>query len=279
MRGEWKIILGSGLFALIPVGVKLADGAGIYTILAGRLLVAALVIFFFTNKRRELLRITRKEGWLLTGWALLMLLAMLSYFQSIRTCGVAVSSALLGAQPVLILLIGLLLLKEKISWWSMGCALLTVAGIFMVNDPRVFLTDAGWGKLLALVSAGCMALIFIYQKKYLTNSGSQKLVFYQCFLQLPFLSPLVLMERSPLNASLLSSVLLLGIVCTTGAYFLIYSGVKTVKTEKIGVLQSIEYVLPVFLGVLFYQEQLRLEIMIGSALILISCVLVNLKRG
>lgn len=275
MRGEWKIIAGATLFALIPVGVKLGDGAGIYSVLIGRLLVATLVVFLFTKDKRALLRLKRKEALQLTFWSVLMLAAMLCYFQSIRTGGIAVSSALLGAQPVLILLFGNLLLKEKMGWWSVCCALLTVVGIVLVNDPRDFLSNGDWSKLLALSSAGLLALIFIYQKKYLMHVSSQKLVFYQCLLQLPFLLPLVLIEKPLLNGALLSSAVLLGTVCTAAAYFLIYSGVKTVKTGKIGVLQSVEYVLPVFIGMIFYQEALRQGIIVGCTLILAACVLVN----
>lgn len=275
MRGEWKIIGGATLFALIPVGVKLGDGAGIYSVLIGRLLVATLVVFLFTKDKRALLQLKRKEALQLTFWSVLMLVAMLCYFQSIRTGGIAVSSALLGAQPILILLFGNLLLKEKMGWWSVCCALLTVVGIVLVNDPRDFLSNGDWSKLLALSSAGLLALIFIYQKKYLMHVSSQKLVFYQCLLQLPFLLPLVLIEKPLMNGALLSSAVLLGTVCTAAAYFLIYSGVKTVKTGKIGVLQSVEYVLPVFIGMIFYQEALRQGIIVGCTLILAACVLVN----
>lgn len=275
MRGEWNIIAGSALFALIPVGVKLGGEAGIYTILTGRLLVAAIVVFLLSKNKKFLLHLTKKELLHLTFWSVLMLTAMLCYFQSIRTCGVAVSSALLGAQPILLLLLGTFLLKERMGWWSVCCAGMTVVGIVLVNDPRTFLTNGGWGKLLALTSAALLALIFIYQKKYLSTIPSQKLVFYQCLLQLPFLSPLVIAEQPELNSALLSSALLLGTVCTAAAYFLIYKGVKTVSAGKIGVLQSVEYVLPVFIGMVFYREVLHPGVIIGSALILVACVLVN----
>lgn len=277
MRGEWKIILGSALFALIPVGVKIADGAGVYTVLSGRLIIAALVIFLLTKNKRELFSLRPKEALRLTGWSVLMLLAMLAYFQSIRTCGIAVSSALLGAQPILIIILGAVMLKEKVGWWSICCALLTVLGIVLVNDPRAVLSENGWGKLLALASAGLLALIFIVQKKYLRETSSQQLVFYQSAFQLPFLLPLLMTEKITINGALLSSSLLLGTICTAAAYFLIYSGVKTVKTEKIGILQSIEYVLPVFIGMLFYEEQLRPGIITGCTLILVACVLVNME--
>ncbi|MBM3186346.1 MAG: EamA family transporter, partial [Bacteroidetes bacterium] len=124
MRGEWKIIIGSALFALIPVGVKLAEGAGIYSILAGRLLIAAVVIFIFSKEK--LFQLNKKDIIHLVLWSALMLVAMLCYFQSIRTCGVAISSALLGAQPVLIIIFSVIILREKASWWVSFCALLTV---------------------------------------------------------------------------------------------------------------------------------------------------------
>ena len=277
MRGEWKIIIGSALFALIPVGVKLAEGAGIFSVLAGRLLVAAIVIFLFTKHKRKLFQLHKKEVIHLVFWSALMLVAMLCYFQSIRTCGVAVSSALLGAQPVLIILFSMIILSERASWWMIFCALLTVLGLLFVNNPWATFSNGGWGKLLALCSAAMLALIFIYQKKYLKSIEASQLVFYQSLIQLPLLLPFLLQEEIQFDWSLLYSSLLLGTVCTAAAYFLIYSGVKTVATGKIGILQSVEYVLPVLIGVSFYEEQLSSEIIVGCTLILISCVLVNVE--
>lgn len=277
MRGEWKIIIGSALFALIPVGVKLAEGAGIYSILAGRLLVAAIVVFLFTKHKRKLFQLHKKEVIHLFFWSALMLVAMLCYFQSIRTCGVAVSSALLGAQPVLIILFSMIILSERANGWMIFCALLTVLGLLFVNNPWATFSTGGWGKLLALCSAAMLALIFIYQKKYLKSIETSQLVFYQSLIQLPLLLPFLLQEEIQFDWSLLYSSLLLGTVCTAAAYFLIYSGVKTVATGKIGILQSVEYVLPVLIGVSFYEEQLSSEIIMGSALILISCILVNVE--
>jgi len=277
MRGEWKIIIGSALFALIPVGVKLAEGAGIYSILAGRLLIAAVVIFIFSKEKRKFFQLNKKDIIHLFFWSALMLVAMLCYFQSIRTCGVAISSALLGAQPVLIILFSMVILREKASWWVSFCALLTVLGILFVNNPWATFSSGGWGKLLALCSAAMLALIFIYQKKYLKSIATSQLVFYQSLFQLPLLLPFLIQEEINFDMSLLYSSLLLGTVCTAAAYFLIYSGVTTVAAGKIGILQSIEYILPVLIGVSFYQERLSTEIIVGCSLILVSCVLVNLE--
>jgi drug/metabolite transporter (DMT)-like permease len=273
--GELKIILGATFFALIPVGVKWGDELSVYALLFGRLLVAALVIFIFSRRRSKLLNISLKDTFILIIWALIMLFAMITYFISIRYCGMSIASALLGAQPVLVVLLAALLFRQKISSFSLFAAVLGFGGILCIVkvsdllDPKYFI-----GELFGLLSAFLISLNFVYKKKYLNNFEAGDLVFYQSVFQLPFLIPFFWGESLVFSVHSVGAVLLLGIVCTVLSYTLIYSGIKTVHPQKIGILQSIEYVLPVAIGMAFYNERPDIISLIGVGLILVSCLLV-----
>ncbi len=275
--GALKIVIGSAFFALIPVGVKLAGELALAPLLFGRLSIAAFSTFIVDNNKKTLFQLSFKNHLRLVIWALMMLGAMLAYFQAIRWCGVAISAALLGTQPLLIALLAFLILKEKLSLKQILLVFLSAIGIFIMNDFGTTNTHVFYGAILALLSALLLSSIFIFQKKLLTNIPSNRLVFFQCLYQLPWLIPFLLVNPITFNISSMSSFLMLGIICTALAYSLIYSGAKTVETYKIGILQSIEYVLPVFIGSICYQEQLTPKTWIGIVLILLSCILVELK--
>lgn len=67
-------------------------------------------------------------------------------------------------------------------------------------------------------------------------------------------------------------------MCTTLAYSLIYSGVREVHPHKIGVLQSFEYVLPVFIGLQFYHEHFSLTAFVGITIVLAGCALASFHK-
>jgi drug/metabolite transporter (DMT)-like permease len=279
LSGEVKIILGSALFAFIPVCVKLAPGVGIESLLFGRIFFASLIFLIAFKKRSSLFKIPKKDMFLLLIWSFIMSAAMLTYFYAIRFCGAAISSALLGIQPVIIIFLAFVILKEVITSRSIVAGMLTLLGIYFISDLK---TDSSGstiliGEVLAITSAILLAFNFIYQKKYLAHFSSQKLVFYQSVFQLPVFLPFFIMDTNAISTSFIFSSLTLGVFCTVIAYTLIYKGASEVEAQKIGILQSVEFVLPVFVGYYFFNEGMDVFKLVGISLILISCVLVHSK--
>ncbi|MCH2225291.1 MAG: DMT family transporter, partial [Crocinitomicaceae bacterium] len=136
LRGELKIILGAALFAFIPVGLKMDPASSLSSLLFGRLFVASIVLYFVNGKNKEFFRLSKAEFFHLNVWALLMLVAMLFYFYSITTVGVAVSSALLGVQPLVLVLMSIFFIKETISLQTLVACGLTLIGVACVSDLR-----------------------------------------------------------------------------------------------------------------------------------------------
>lgn len=278
--GELKIILGAALFALIPVCVLLGKDLSVYGLLLGRLFLGSLILFLFTKNKSVFFKAGWKELAVLFGWSQLMLGAMIAYFFSISYSSMAVSSALLGTQPIAIIILAAFFLKERISWFNAVAAVTTIIGILCItgvsdiSNPK-FLK----GELLAILSSFLLAANFMFQKKYLMKYSGSELVVFSGIFQLPLLIPFLFMEFGKLTVQSGLAMVILAIACTVLAYTLIYDGIKEVEAQKIGVLQSIEYVLPVIIGVLFYNEQPSLVAWIGISLILISCVAVGMRKG
>lgn len=279
LSGEAKIIIGAALFALIPVCVVLGKDLSVYSLLFGRLLLGSIILFILSKNRTMFFLLGRKDFLMLFGWSQLMLGAMISYFFSINYSSISVSSALLGTQPIAIILLSALFLKERISWFNSLAALTTIAGILCITgvseigNPQFFK-----GEMLAILSSFLLACNFMFQKKYLSKFSGSELVVFSGVFQLPFLVPFVLMEGGTLTVQSVSAIVILAVACTVLAYTLIYNGIKEVAAQKIGVLQSIEYVLPVIIGVLFYKEEPTLSAWVGIFLILISCIGVGLRK-
>lgn len=278
LSGELKIILGAALFALIPFCVVFGKDLSVFGLLFGRLFLASLLLFIVKKNRLKLFQINRKNLLKLFLWSQIMLGAMLSFFFAIQLSNIAISSALLGSQPVIVVILAIFLMNEKLSIRNFIAAIITLFGIVLITgfeeatNPEYLL-----GEILAIISSLLLALNFILQKKYLGAFSGQELVFYSGLFQLPFLLPFVIFYPGKITFESFLSIIILAVLCTIFAYSLIYNGVKEVEVQKIGVLQSVEYILPIIIGIFFFNEMPNLEISIGIILILTACLLVGLK--
>ena len=278
--GEFKIILGSTLFALIPVCALSGNELSIQGLLFGRLLIACLILYLYDRNRKKILKISFKDVLKLTCWSLLMLGAMVFYFLAIKFSNMSISSTLLGTQPLIIILLAALILREKISKQTFFAGLITLIGIILVTGVSGLLTTKYLlGELFAIISSILLSLNFIIQKKYLNQYNGRQLVFYQCFFQLPFLFPFLFFNVGQIGLPSLTSIVILGVVCTVFSYTLIYNGIKNVAAQKIGVLQSVEYVVPILIGFLFYNEKQNLFGLVGMVLIISACIMIGFQKN
>ena len=108
-EGELKIIFGSLGFAFIPVFVLTGSELSVPSLLFGRLIVAVLFLYFLLENRNSIYGFIKKRFFLLTIWALVMLGSMACYFFSISLSGMGISAAILGTQPLFIVLLAIIL--------------------------------------------------------------------------------------------------------------------------------------------------------------------------
>lgn len=277
-EGELKIIFGASAFALIPVFAILGKDLSVYSLLLGRLASASIILFLMVKNKNELFSISWIKILKLTGWSLLMLGAMITYFMSIHISGMAVSAAILGTLPFFIVVFSALFLKESISAKTWMASLICLIGIVLIAGwENILYLKSISGVLLALISALFLSFNFLYKKKYLNEFSGVRLVFYQSLFQIPFLFPFVIYFPGTLTSYGILSSFLLGLICTVVSYVLIYDGIKKVKAQQIGILQSVENILPVFIGILFYNEKLSILAMTGVFLIILSTFLITFK--
>lgn len=275
-KGELKIVAGATAFAFIPVFAIYGKELGVQGLLFGRLFISSIFLYLFSKQKNNLFRLGKNEFLKLALWSIIMFLAMEFYFFAIHLSSVSISASLLGTQPLFVILLAKFWYKEKIKTISYIASFICMLGIYLIcGFGDFFNKDFLWGELLAIASAFLLSVNFLFKKKYLPQYSGNDLVFYQSFFQLPIILPFVLIYPGTVTHEGIVSFVLLGLICSVFAYKMIYEGVKLVSAQKIGVLQSVEYVLPVFIGVIFYQETLNTSSIIGIILILVSSILIT----
>lgn len=280
-KGSIKIIAGACLFGLIPVFVRYGAELSIVSIALGRAIFASLFAWFYLtiNKEKINFKIEQLKSKTFVHfiiWTFFLTLAILFYFLSIKFGSVSLSGVLLGVHPVFVVFFVFLFFREKVNiktWISCFIALIGITLISLFHSPES--SGSIGGSLFALASAFFLGLNFTYYLKYLKGFSAGKLVFYQNILQIPLLLPFAIHDSGKITQSGIISVICLGVFCTGIAYFLIYSGSQTIKKQNIGVLQIIENVIPIIIGVAFYQEKVFFIAFVGIFLILSSIVMIS----
>ncbi len=136
------------------------------------------------------------------------------------------------------------------------------------------------GDLLILGTAVTIALIFVFSKSLVDESGGKALtggiVLTTGALLLPF-TPLG--STSPLSLSFEAwfYILFLAVFATVGAYYFFAKGLETVTPTVSSIILPVEVIVSVFLSVLIFQDPFNLFSGTGAVLIIIGVLLVSLS--
>lgn len=281
--GSFKIIAGACLFGLIPVFVRFGAELSIVSIALGRAIFASLFARIYLQFNREKINLTVKQLASKTFfhfviWTMFLTLAIIFYFLSIQYGNISLSGVLLGVHPVFVVLFVYLFFKEKVGLKTWISCSFSILGIFLISGISASEQENSiGGSLFALVSAFFLGLNFTYYLKYLKGFSAGKLVFYQNIIQIPILVPFAIYNPGNITSSGIISVICLGVFCTGIAYFLIYSGSQTVKKQNIGILQIIENIIPLIIGISFFHEDINFSAFIGILIVLFSIVIISIN--
>ncbi|MCK6639516.1 MAG: DMT family transporter [Bacteroidia bacterium] len=277
--GAVNVAAGAALFGLIPLFVSLCGSDSVVLVAAGRAMFAALFILPVLLISKSSIRIKSSTAIHYFIWSLSLSAAMLSYFQAIRTGGHALAGTVIGVQPVFVALAARILLKENIRPSTIIVSVISLSGVLMIGlstGIRDVSTDA---VLWALLSAALLGINFTYHLKFLSTEPVLRLVFYQSFFQIPILLCFAPFCSGGLQLSSLLPMMCLGIVCTAGAYLLIYHGSRSIKSQHIGLFQITENIVPVITGVLIMNESVSLDMLAGILLIIVPVIVLSLHSS
>ncbi len=180
------------------------------------------------------------------------------------------------AYPCIVLLIGLIFLRKRISIGTVISVAMCFVGILMFYDPSQALDPIG--AALALGSALVFAVYVVLLPHFQTEAFSG---FLFCFYFALWSSVILLIiclctGNLCLPASLLGwgLCLLFATSVTTGAVVLFQQGALLIGGEKASILSALEPITGVMIGIAFLHDPARPLVLIGSALVIASSILI-----
>lgn len=257
-------------FALATVFVKyITNGSDIPPIEISffRVSIGAAVTFLFM--KREKLSFRPKMPSLVIWRAILGCSALIAFFYSVQLTSVTKANMLNMTYPVFIFIVAPLFSIQKIHQSSIIFLLVAMAGIYLVILPDF--SKVNMGDVLGLVSGVIAAFAIIILSKARQYDSTILIVFYLMaigtlcngLLMIPFF---VLPNRYEILLLCAS-----GVTGVTGQIFLT-KGYKHVNPKTGSMISSSRILFATLMGVIFFSEILKLNIVTGGIMIVISII-------
>lgn len=249
----------------------------IQTVTIRCLVAAAFLGVIMLVRDKSLFKFRLRDVWCFLGTGLVsMMFFSICYFYSMTYNGVCVAVILLYTSPVFVMLLSLLLFKEKITYKKLIALVLTIAGCVLVSGLAGGQSIGLVGIVLGICSGLGYALYSIFGRYAIQKNYDSMTTSFYTFLFcglgcLPFSE---LADAVPLiNARSSLLALGLGVVCCVMPYLFYTKGLEYVENTKASIIVAVEPVAASLIGVLVYHEEMTPVKLAGVVLVLASVVI------
>lgn len=249
-------------------------------ITTGLILVGLYILLF----NRSQFKVKLKDIWCFLGTGIVSLLLFSTcYFSALNYTSLAVAAILLYTAPFFVMLMSLVLFKEKMNSKKVFALLLAFTGCVLVSGVGGD-DDVSWiGILLGLGSGFFYALYSIFGRYAINRGyGAWTMTFYTflfCSIGCAFLSDWqVIGSVMAADSANILWVLGLGFVTAFLPYVLYSTGLEHMESSKASILASAEPVVSALFGVFVFHETMSLWGVLGIAMVLGAIVVLNVKK-
>ena len=279
-----SVIAAGVLWGIISIFIKGLNAGNLspIQILQLRAIIASVIMtpyLFITNKK--LLCFELKDIWMFIGTGVISLTFFsLCYFQTIIESGASVAVILLYTSPIFVILMSLLLFKERITPVKLTALVMTFVGCILVSGLG---RDGGGitvkGFIIGLGSGLGYALYSIFSRYALKKYHVLTITFYTFLF-----SGLSIIPFSGLGpgSGIMQPQLLYGVgialFCTVLPYLFYTYGMIRIETGKAAILVTVEPLVGTLVGCGLYGEPMTLIKAIGILLTFGAVILLGLKK-
>ncbi|MGI2142821.1 DMT family transporter [Shewanella frigidimarina] len=260
------LVLGNIVAVLSDALIKnMPTGTAVYQFVLFRQLTAVLMLlpFCLINTKSKLFsnvkwHFVRGHVWLFG--AIFMVL-------SLQALPLATVNAIFYTAPLLMLPLGFLFYRDKLTIPTIAVSIVGFIGIIIVVQP----TQISLAAISALIVAVTMATNNLLIRKLPYHHNVVQTLFLTNLMGIPFALSLAIWENQPLDWSPLLTA------ASSNLFILIYAGIcifvyRTVEAHKISSAEYTGLLGAVVVGIMWFDEVPDMSLVIGSALIILPLV-------
>ena len=248
-------------------------------ITTGLLLVGIYILLFNRNN----FKVKLKDIWCFLGTGIVSLLLFSTcYFSALNYTSLAVAAILLYTAPFFVMLLSLILFKEKMNGKKVLALLLAFSGCVLVSGVGAD-TAFSWKGITLGIGSGFFYALYSIFGRYAINRGygAWTMTFYTflfCSIGCAFLSDWQVIGSALGNSDTVLWILGLGLVTAFLPYVLYSMGLESMESSKASILASVEPVVSALFGVFVFREVLSVWGILGIAMVLGAIIVLNVKK-
>ena len=266
-----------GLIPLFMIPIKKEESFSVDATLFYRFLIASGAIVFFLLYQKERLRISFREGLIMSLLGLLYALSAEFLFLAYDYLSPGIASTIFFSYPIIVALVLILFYKEKLTLPTLLSLLLVVAGVGVLSIKKgEALNYIGLG--ISLLGALVYALYILIVNKVRIESSGVKISFYSMlFSSLYFLIKSLLLRESIIISSwaLAGDLTLFAIITTSLSLVTLVYAVRYIGSTPTAIMGAFEPIVAVLISVGLFGEQLTPSLVIGG-MVIITGVLIDI---
>ena len=269
-----------GLIPLFMIPIKKEESFSVDATLFYRFLIASGAIVFFLFYQKERLRISFREGLIMSLLGILYALSAEFLFLAYDYLSPGIASTIFFSYPIIVALVLILFYKEKLTIPTLLSLLLVVAGVGVLSIKKgEALNYIGLG--ISLLGALVYALYILIVNKVRIESSGVKISFYSMlFSSLYFLVKSLLLRESITISSwaLAGDLTLFAIITTSLSLVTLVYAVRYIGSTPTAIMGAFEPIVAVLISVGLFGEQLSPSLVIGGMVIIIGVLIDILFR-
>lgn len=266
-----------GLIPLFMIPIKKEESFSVDATLFYRFLIASGAIVFFLFYQKERLRISFREGLIMSLLGILYALSAEFLFLAYDYLSPGIASTIFFSYPIIVALVLILFYKEKLTIPTLLSLLLVVAGVGVLSIKKgEALNYIGLG--ISLLGALVYALYILIVNKVRIESSGVKISFYSMlFSSLYFLIKSLLLRESIIISSwtLAGDLTLFAIITTSLSLVTLVYAVRYIGSTPTAIMGAFEPIVAVLISVGLFGEQLTPSLVIGG-MVIITGVLIDI---
>jgi len=268
-RGVADLVISSALWGTIGIATQVGyqAGANAFQIIFYRSLTSSLLILISFRDLRTIVNRTS----ILMGVVAIVFYE--TYIYSVGVLGASLSAVFLYTAPLWVAIASKAFLGDEVNLRKAIASVLVLLGVYLIYFSRISIYDIGWG----LASGLTYALLIIYSRlMQLRGFNDKEILASQFVWSLPLSLPFLALSPYVSLASVYAGAYL-GVVPTFLAYIFFYRGMRATDSVTATVVSSLEPVFTILLAVAFLHQVLTPLQYLGSAIIIVSSILVSLR--
>ncbi len=232
-----------------------------------------IILFMLISKTKADFGVIKRNLTLLCISGIFIGFNWIFLFEAYKYTTVARATLCYYLQPVFVMLLSPVFVREKLTVKKLVCVLCALAGMFFVSGAA---KGSGVnsaeipGFVLGVGAAVLYALVILINKR-MKNIGQYETTSMQLFVAALSVTPYTLFTDSMAYAFSPKNVLLLllvGIVHTGFAYTLYFSSMKKLKAQTVAILSYTDPVVAIILSSIIFSENMGFDGFVGAVLIL-----------